>query len=271
MIPIRDDNPTHHTPVVTIGLIVINSAVFLFQATLSEPRSEAFIYRFGFVPARLTQSPDEFREGLRKSELVPVRDRFGRVLVVRREIPIDSALSLPAGLTVFTAMFLHGGWMHLIGNMLFLWIFGNNIEDRLGPLLYVVFYLGTGIMGNLTHAFFSAGYVPLVGASGAISGVMGGYMVLFTHSRILAIVPLGWYFFTVKLPAWMYFVFYIGVQNLFPAYFGGQDSVAYWAHIGGFASGLAMILFFPRRRPPAFARPAYPARPVDDDDADFVL
>lgn len=271
MIPIRDDNPIHHVPAVTIGLIVINCIIFFFQATLSPQQFQAFVFKYGFVPAKLTQSPEEFKAGLLESEWVPVRNRFGQVTVVRQQLPVQSATSLPASLTIFSAMFLHGGWMHLIGNMIFLWIFGNNIEDRLGPLLYIVFYLCTGIMGNLAHTFFESGYVPLVGASGAISGLMGGYLILFPHSRILAIVPLGWYWFTVKLPAWMYLAFYVGIQNLFPAYFGQQGGVAHWAHIGGFAAGLGMIMMFPRRKHPVFAKPAYPARPVDDDDADFVL
>jgi membrane associated rhomboid family serine protease len=170
---------------------------------------------------------------------------------------------------IFTAMFLHGGWMHLIGNMLFLWIFGNNIEDRLGHVLYLIFYLATGAIGNLAHTLMNPVAQPLVGASGAISGVMGGYIMLFPHSRILALLPIGWYFMTVKVPAWIFLGFYIIFQNVFEVLGGNQRGpVAYLAHIGGFVSGMALIWIFPRRARPAFARTA---RPIDDEEVDLVI
>ena len=172
---------------------------------------------------------------------------------------------------MFTCMFLHGGWAHLLGNMLYLWIFGNNIEDRLGRVLFLIFYLGTGVVGNLAHTYFEGSWVPLVGASGAISGVMGGYVLVHPHAHILAIIPLGWYWFTAKLPAWVFLGVYIVLQNLFPATLGGREQgagVAYWAHIGGFAAGAALIFLLPRRPVPAYARPA---RPIDDDDADIII
>lgn len=276
MIPIRDDNPTHSTPVLTIALIALNTAIFIFQATLPAPEEGEFVWKYGFVPAKLTHDSDEFRAGLvEHAPVVPATDRFGRIRVdmfgralgVRQQIPEDAATALPAWVTIFTCMFLHGGWMHLLGNMLYLWIFGNNIEDRLGPVLFGVFYLGTGVMGNLLHTVAEASWMPLVGASGAISGVMGAYLVLFGRAAILALVPLGFFWFTVKLPAWMFLGIYIVVQNLYPASFGRADSVAYWAHIGGFFSGLALIVLFPKRHRPVAARPS----PINDDDADFVL
>jgi len=279
MIPIRDDNPTHHPPHMTIALIVANVLVFLLQAAQSPGASERFVWKYGFVPAKLLTSAEEFREEL--PEHAPRRqatdrygrplfDLFGRPMIQRERIPVDAAAALPAWLSIFTCMFLHGGWMHLLGNMLYLWIFGNNVEDRLGPALFVLFYLATGVAGNLGHTFLEGGWVPLVGASGAISGVMGAYILLFPHARILAIAPLGWYWFTVKLPAWIFLGIYIVVQNLFPAYFTIGSNVAYWAHIGGFVAGLGVIYLLPHRQPPRWARRGW-GRPINDDEADIVI
>ncbi|MCG8405682.1 MAG: rhomboid family intramembrane serine protease [Phycisphaerales bacterium] len=276
MFPIRDENPTHSTAYVTIGLIVVNCLIFLTEVWGPVDESE-FTWKYGFVPAELVQSSDDFAEGLRQNppkKLLtdeqgrPLVDLFGRGRIINDEAAYRAATSLPAWFNIFTCMFLHGGWMHLLGNMLFLWIFGNNIEDKLGPWLFIIFYLGTGICGNLAHTFFDAGYVPLVGASGAISGVMGAYVLLFPKTRILAIVPIGWYPATFSLPAWVYLGFYILLQNLWPAFRGGEGNVAYWAHIGGFAAGMAMIYVFPHRK---YATRAAPTYDPDQDDADFVL
>ncbi|GMU32576.1 MAG: rhomboid family intramembrane serine protease [Planctomycetia bacterium] len=276
MIPIRDENPSHGTPHLTIGLIVVNLLVFLFQASLPAPDDEAFVWKYGYVPAKLVHTPEEFKAELPGNAPVvqatdrygrPQYDLFGRPIVVRSRIPVEAATAIPVWISIFTCMFLHGGWMHLLGNMLYLWIFGNNIEHRLGPALFLFFYLGTGLVGNLAHTFFEGSWMPLVGASGAISGVMGAYIVLYWHVRILAVVPLGWYWFTVRLPAWMFLGIYIVVQNLYPASFGQSDGVAYWAHIGGFAAGVAMIFVFPKKPPPS---PAL-RRVIDENDADFVL
>src|SRR6185369_5895583 len=137
----------------------------------------------------------------------------------------------------------------------------------LGPLLYFVFYTATGLMGNLLHTFFDASAVPLVGASGAISGVLGAYILLYPHERITAIVPMGYYPATVKMPAWVFLGVYIVIQNLYPATFGaGTGGVAHWAHIGGFASGAALIKLLPLH-PPPLTRPGNDR----DDDADFEL
>lgn len=276
MIPIRDDNPTHHTPHITFVLIALNVVIFIIQFIQPPQKGEEMLWKYGYIPAKLVESKTEFEQKLAEGMVVPARDRRGNPIIdpfrgplmIRQALPAEAAEALPAWVTIFSCMFLHGGWMHLLGNMLYLWIFGNNVEDRLGPVLFVIFYLGTGVIGNLLHTAFDASLVPLVGASGAISGVMGGYILLFTHSRILAVVPMGWYWFTVKLPAWMFLGMYILIQNLYPAYFGRPDGVAYWAHIGGFAAGLALILVFPKRALPAARRMG---RPIDDDDADFVL
>ena len=276
MIPIRDENPSHSTPYLTVGLIAANLLIFLFQASLSSPDDEAFVWKYGYVPAKLVHTPEEFEAELpENAPVVQAVDRFGRPqfdllrrpILIRTRVPVEAATAIPVWISIFTCMFLHGGWMHLLGNMLYLWIFGNNIEDRLGPVLFMLFYLGTGIVGNLAHTFFEGSWVPLVGASGAISGVMGAYIVMYWRVRILALVPLGWYWFTVRLPAWMFLGIYIVVQNLYPASFGRSDGVAYWAHIGGFAAGVVMIFLFPKKPPPS---PAL-RRVIDEDDADFVL
>ncbi|MFQ5422583.1 MAG: rhomboid family intramembrane serine protease [Phycisphaerae bacterium] len=276
MIPIRDENPTHSTPYVTVGLIVLNSLIFLFQITRPDDAEQLFTWKYGFVPAQLVNNEADFRRAM--TENAPVTqavDRQGRPLfyratgqpvTIRQHLPVDEAAALPAWLNIFTCMFLHGGWMHLIGNMLYLWIFGNNIEDKLGPVLFVVFYLGTGVTGNLAHTWAEAGVVPLIGASGAISGVMGAYVLLFPRAKVVAVVPAYFYWWTIKLPAWLFLGIYIGLQNLFPAFRGGQSNVAHWAHIGGFAAGAALIYLFPHRKYAAAPRPVY-----TDDDADIVI
>lgn len=279
MLPIRDSNPTHSTPYLTIGLIVINVLIFVLQATGD---TQQMIWKYGYVPAELVRSQEKFAEGLRENPPVkratdargrPLSDWYGRPLGEPDLRAMKAATALPAWVNIFSCMFLHGGWMHLLGNMLYLWIFGNNIEDRLGPGLYAVFYLGTGLVGNLAHTYFDAGFVPLVGASGAISGVMGAYVLLFPRTRITGIVPIGWYPLTVNLPAWVFLGLYFVVQNLYPAAFtaarsaGAQQSVAYWAHIGGFVSGAATIYLFPHRRPPA----AQAVTDPDEDDADIII
>ena len=279
MIPIRDENPIHTTPYVTIGLIVVNCLVFVFEVTRSDAGMNRFIWTYGYVPAQLVNDSAEFRREMEENGPVrqvvdpfgrPVFDGRGRPVGVRQKLPIEEATAVPAWINMFTCMFLHGGWMHLLGNMLFLWIFGNNIEDKLGPVLFTVFYLGTGLAGNLAHTAAEAGVVPLVGASGAISGVMGAYILLFPHARVLTLIPAGWYWFTMRLPAWLFLGIYIVVQNFVPAFRGGQGSVAYWAHIGGFAAGAGLIYLFPRRKHPPQAARRSSGR-FFDGDADFEI
>jgi len=272
MIPIRDDNPTFHPCVVTVGLIVVNVLVFLAEISQGDAGMQRMIWKYGFVPAELVQSREELRrEMVVNAPYEQVVNPFGRVFTRPQRLPFREVVELPAWINIFTSMFLHGGWLHLLGNMLYLWIFGNNIEERLGPVLFLVFYLATGVAGNLAHTAYEANVFPLVGASGAISGVMGAYILLFPHARVLAIVPLGWYPVSVKLPAWIFLGVYFVFQNLFPAVHGtliGQTSnVAFLAHIGGFVAGMALIYVLPHRRVPQVTR-----RFVDqDDDADIVI
>ena len=281
MFPIRDNLPTQHPPYVTVGLIVINAVVFLFTG-MGQNRATSLEY--GFIPAQLLQSPDQFesnsRERFTNAELQAFYQELqARGLRMRGGVPRDVqerivrrterltqlVIEKPAYLKLFSCMFLHGGWMHVIGNMLFLWIFGNNIEDRLGPILFAIFYLATGVVATLSHAFFAPDFIPLIGASGAVSGVMGGYLLLHPTARVLAVAPIGYYPMTVSLPAWIFMIFYIVIQNLYPATFSiGDGGVAYWAHIGGFAAGLATIKLLPHRK-------LLPQTEVDDHDADLVI
>lgn len=274
MLPIRDNNATRGTAYATLMLIIVNSGVFLFQMSA---RNTAFdSLRYGFMPAQLLVEPGQFKRGLEQNYQMPVTNSRGEpyVNLITRQVlmqpdraAIETVQALPAWVKLFTSMFLHGGWLHLIGNMLFLWIFGNYIEDRLGPLLFLVFYIATGVCAALAHGYFDPGYLPLVGASGAISGVMGAYLVLAPKSRIHAITLLGYVPITVNLPAWVYMAFYIIIQNLYPATFSvGQGGVAHWAHLGGIVAGVALIFLLPKREP-------LPTREenLHDVDADIVI
>ena len=166
MIPLRDDNPTEIRPYVTIGFIVACVLVFLNQVSLPDRYLEAFIYQYGAIPAVV----------------------FGHA-----DLPNELIAVPPLG-TLFTSMFLHGGWMHLIGNMMYLWIFGNNIEDVMGHVKFIIFYVICGILAALSHAIIDTNsIVPMVGASGAISGVLGAYLLLYPRAQVLVLIPLGFF------------------------------------------------------------------------------
>lgn len=218
MIPLRDDNPTEITPVVTVALIFSCSMVFLYEISLSMPSSEAFVYMFGAIPA---------------------------VVLGHAQLPPELVI-LPAYGTLFSSMFLHGGWMHLIGNMLYLWIFGNNIEDVMGHAKFVLFYLICGVLAAFSHALIDPeSTIPMVGASGAISGILGGYLLLYPHARVLVLVPYG-FIGTFNVPAAMV----LGLWFLMQVLSGGMSlgnqggGVAFFAHIGGFLAGMILIGFF---------------------------
>jgi membrane associated rhomboid family serine protease len=227
MIPLHDDNPTVLTPYVTVGIIVACAAVFLWEISLSAADAERAIYALGLVPAVL----------------------FGESV-----LPPNVAV-IPPVLSIVTSMFLHGGWLHLIGNMLYLWIFGNNIEDAMGHARFVVFYLLSGIAAALALAVQDPGStLPMIGASGAIGGVLGGYILLFPHARVLVLIPLGFFFFTVRIPAvWALGLWFL-MQFIYSAMTAGQvGGVAYWAHIGGFVAGLVLIVPFRNKAFPLLA------------------
>ncbi|MEA5445638.1 rhomboid family intramembrane serine protease [Gammaproteobacteria bacterium AB-CW1] len=218
MIPIADNNPTHRTPVVTWVILLACIVVFLWQITLSEQAFRAMVFHLGVVPRALF------------------------------EVPLGHPdLLIPPLLTLFTSMFLHGGLLHLLGNMLFLYVFANNIEDSMGHGRFIVFYLLCGLAAALTQALMAPdSTVPMVGASGAISGVLGAYLMLHPFAWIKLLVPYFVIFF-LWLPAWLmlglWFAFQLFQSMMTPA---DQAGVAFAAHAGGFVAGVVLVLFFKR-------------------------
>lgn len=219
MIPIRDTITSRHFPAVNTALIIFNVLVFLFEASLGPFALGRFINNFGLVPVRFWAF-----EGL-----------WGWLLI-------------------FTSMFLHGGWWHLFSNMLALYIFGDNVEDRMGPARYLLFYLLCGFVAGMAHLFvYPSSSLPTVGASGAIAGVLGAYFILFPRSRVITLIPLFFFFDIIEIPAFFYLGFWFFSQ-LFNGLFAlaadvfQSGGVAWWAHIGGFVAGVALVSIF--RRPP---------------------
>ena len=224
MIPIRDTIPSRTAPIVTVALIILNVIVFLHEAALG-PYLERFVMAYGLIPARLVYWDGD---------------------------PLDPARFLP----LVTSMFWHGGWLHLLGNMLYLWIFGDNVEDKLGHFRYLLFYLAAGVAASLTQVALNPGStLPTVGASGAIAGVLGAYIISFPRARVVTFVPLFFLPWIVQIPAFVYLAFWFLMQVLsglaemgLPAQNGG--GVAWWAHIGGFIAGIVLVkLMEPARRP----------------------
>ena len=221
MIPLRDDNPSSITPVVSWVLIGACVLAFLWQFSLGPREGQVAVFALGVIPAILF-------EGAR--------------------LPPELAMVPPAA-TVFTSMFLHGGWMHLIGNMLYLWIFGDNVEDSMGHGRFVAFYLLCGVAAVLAQALPDTGsQVPMIGASGAISGVLGAYVLLHPHARVLVLIPLGFFSQIIYLRASIVLGFWFALQ-LFNSLMtpSGGGGVAFGAHIGGFIAGIALIPLFKRR------------------------
>lgn len=219
MIPLRDDNPSRNAPVVTVALLVAVALVFLWQLSLGPAGSEAAVYAFGLVPG---------------------------VLLGEHRLP-DSVAVVPPVTTILTSMFLHGGWLHLIGNMLYLWIYGDNVEDSMGRAKFLVFYLLCGVAAALAQALPDPhSTVPMIGASGAISGVLGAYLLLFPHARILVVIPLGFFLHTTQLRAGVVLVWWFVLQFVSGAFATGTGGVAFRAHVGGFVAGLALVAVFKR-------------------------
>lgn len=227
MIPIRDDQPRFSTPYITYAFVALNVATFLFELSIgaqSHRALNAFIYAYGVVPEHFTEA-------------------------LSGHIPLSNfGLFIP----ILTSMFLHASWLHILGNMWVLWIFGDNIEDYLGHFPYLIFYLVCGFAASITHIFLNFGSnVPSVGASGAIAGVMGAYFLLYPKARVLTLVPFL-VFFTVWLPAWVVLGYWFLTQFVsgattiaFSSQTGG--GIAFWAHVGGFVAGIVMIKLFPQR------------------------
>ncbi|HEY9753197.1 MAG TPA: rhomboid family intramembrane serine protease [Coleofasciculaceae cyanobacterium] len=226
MVPINDLNPIKTTPYVTYGLIAANILVFIYELTMPPSQLEQFFQAFAVVPLQLTDS------------------LTGSLTI---------AQPFPEWVTLFTSQFLHGGFMHLAGNMLFLWIFGNNVEDRLGHLKFLVFYLLCGVLAGLAQWYFApSSSIPSLGASGAIAGVMGAYIIRFPRAEVLTLIPLGLIFTTVRIPA----IFFLGFWFVQQAFYGlvsldtptniGLEGggIAYWAHAGGFLFGAILAPLF---------------------------
>jgi len=245
LIPLRDDVPASRPPVVTLALVAACAAVFLWQ--MGDARGE-LVLRYGMVPARV------FDPGARVL-LVDGAGHAARVVV---------RAAVPDWLTLLTCTFLHGGPLHFLGNMLFLWIFGDNVEDRFGRLRFLIFYLGCGVAASAAHLLAAPGSpVPTVGASGAISGVMGAYLVLYPRARVQMLVVLGFFLDVVVLPAPFFLGYWFLLQLLGGSIGQGTGGgVAFWAHIGGFVAGVAVaaVLRANERLRPAPPRVVLPYR-----------
>jgi membrane associated rhomboid family serine protease len=218
MIPLKDSVPSQRFPLVNTVLIAVNVLVFLYQQMLPAAEIQRFYLIYGFVPVKATEI---------------FFDLFGA--------KAETQTAVEALFPLLSANFLHGGWLHLIGNMVYLWIFGDNIESRLGHLRYLLTYLMMGAVSQLFHlAANPVSSIPLVGASGAIAGVLGAYFILFPRSRILTLVPLGFFITFVHLPAVIFLAFWFILQLLHATMAAGVQPVAWWAHVGGFIVGLAV-------------------------------
>jgi membrane associated rhomboid family serine protease len=221
LIPLKDDNPTRSMPVVSYSIIVLCVLVFLWQMSLGPTDGQAAIYALGLIPAVLLQDAS---------------------------LPSEIAIVPPAA-TVFTSMFLHGGWLHLIGNMLYMWIFADNIEDSMGHARFIVFYLLCGIAAAMAQALPApASEIPMVGASGAISGVLGAYLLLHPRAHVLVLVPLGFFSQIARLPALLVLGLWFVLQLVSELGAPEGAGVAFRAHIGGFVAGMLLIPVFKRRR-----------------------
>jgi membrane associated rhomboid family serine protease len=233
MFPYRDENETQRSPLITLTIIALNALAWLVIQGAGTPLPlAASVCNLGLIPGELTGA-------------LPAGTRFpmGEGLVCLTD-PGRQASNL------VTSMFLHGSWMHLLGNMWFLWIFGNNIEDSMGRLRFVVFYLVCGLAAALAQVVLNpASEIPMVGASGAISGVMGGYLVLYPRVRVFAMVPLGFFLTSIALPAWTMLAYWFVLQLISGVSVLGRDTgggVAFGAHVGGFVAGLVLIKLFAR-------------------------
>jgi membrane associated rhomboid family serine protease len=221
-LPLKDDNPTNTFPFVTLGLILVNCLIFYHQITLNFSAGERFVFLWGAIPYQITQG-----EVLHGKGLVP---------------PI---------LTLFSSMFLHGGFLHIIGNMLYLWIFGNNIEDTLGHFRFLVFYLIAGLSAGLVQVFSDPlSTTPMIGASGAVAGILGAYVLLFPGARVVTLMFIFIFIKMIRVPALIIlgFWFLIQVLNITG---GSEGGVAWFAHLGGFMAGLVLVKVFqpqPARR-----------------------
>lgn len=219
MIPLRDINPTERFAIVTFLLISLNIAVFVYELALGGMEGNLFIASFALIPKRLF-SHKAAMEG-----------------------------ALPVAATLITSMFLHGGLLHIAGNMLYLWIFGNNVEDSMGRSRFIIFYLLCGLFAAYAHALMNRNSVtPMIGASGAISGVLGAYLLLYPRARVVTLIMFGFYIRTIEVPAMVVLGFWFALQFLNVLMTSGSEGgVAWYAHVGGFVSGMLLIGLFKRK------------------------
>tara|TARA_B100001029_G_C15049179_1_gene449408 strand:+ start:101 stop:826 length:726 start_codon:yes stop_codon:yes gene_type:complete len=221
MIPLKDDNPVSGKPVVSYSIIFFCVIIFFAQLGLNQNELKEFTYSYGLIPS---------------------------VLMGIDQLPSDLNKISPVG-TIFTSMFMHGGWMHLIGNMLYLWIFADNIEDDLGTLNFVIFYFASGVGAAMSQVLVDVNsQIPMIGASGAIGGVLGAYLINYPNARVLVLIPFGFFSQLIKIRALYVLGFWFILQfvnSFFSSSSGG--GVAYAAHIGGFISGVILILFFNKK------------------------
>ena len=212
MIPLKDDNPTSGKPIVTFFLIGLCVLIFLLQLGSQSYKTGQLFYSYGLIPS---------------------------VLMGHNLLPMD-LYAVPAFVTIFTSMFMHGGFMHLIGNMLYMWIFADNIEDNLGMSKFLIFYLLSGMGAAMTQVLIDTqSQIPMVGASGAIGGVLGAYLINHPNARVLVLIPFGFFSQLIKIRA----LYVLGVWFILQ-FISSGGGVAYAAHIGGFVSGMVLILFF---------------------------
>jgi len=215
MIPLYDTIRTRRFPLINIMLILANGLAFFYELQLGSSALKGFIFTWGLIPSHLFTDPSK------------------------------------AWITIFSAMFLHGGWLHILSNMWVLYIFGDNVEARMGSMRYLIFYLLSGVAAALLQAYLlPASQVPMIGASGAIAGVLGAYLILSPGARIASLVPIFFIFTIIEIPAFIFLLFWF-VSQLFSGLFtiqgGSASGVAWWAHVGGFLFGVFMVFFFRKR------------------------
>ena len=216
MIPLKDDNPTLNKPLVTYFIIGLCVLVFFMQLGSQSYKTGQLFYSYGLIPS---------------------------VLMGHNQLPMDIYV-VPAYLTIFSSMFMHGGFMHIIGNMLYMWIFADNIEDDIGPKKFIIFYLLSGVGAAMAQVLMDThSQVPMVGASGAIGGVLGAYLINYPKARVLVLIPFGFFSQLIKIRALYVLGFWFILQFL-----SSGGGVAYAAHIGGFISGMILILFFNKKK-----------------------
>ena len=216
MIPLKDDNPTSGRPIITYFIIGLCTVIFLVQISSESYKTGELFYSYGLIPS---------------------------VLMGHNQLPMD-LYAIPAFITIFSSMFMHGGFMHLIGNMLYMWIFADNIEDNLGITKFIIFYLLCGIGAAMTQVLMDThSQIPMIGASGAIGGVLGAYLINYPKAKVLVLIPFGFFSQLLKIKALYVLGFWFILQ-----FISSGGGVAYAAHIGGFVSGMILILFFNKKK-----------------------